>query len=108
MPEASLIPLLIIGIVTLTIALWAASEWYCGIIGRAILADWAEKTGWQMVSIERRLFRRGPFWFWIGFGHPVVFRATMSTPAGERRTGFFRVEVRLLGFATGRIDAKWD
>jgi hypothetical protein len=75
-------------------------------VARSILTYWAQANGFQFISLKRRWFRLGPFW-WRS-GNAVVFRGVMLTATGERRTGYFRVGTFFLGIMIDQVAVEWD
>jgi len=75
-------------------------------VAQRILARWAQANGYQFMSLKRRWFRLGPFW-WRCL-NTIVFRGVVLTAAGERRTGYFRAGAFLLGLMIDRVAVEWD
>jgi len=60
-----------------------------GQVARCLLGRWAGRNGYEFVTLEQKWFHLGPFW--LRGGYAAVFRGTVVTPGGNRRTGYFRV-----------------
>jgi len=75
-------------------------------VGREILIRWDQANGRQFLSLQRRYFRRGPFWWRAG--NAVVFRGKVRTASGEWQAGYFRVGTFFLGLMSDQVSVEWD
>lgn len=70
---------------------------------KAILNHWAKTNGYDIVSKELRLLRRGPFWWKTK--QQEIYYVTVRTPEGQTRRGWVRCGGPLFG--NGAV-VRWD
>ena len=75
--------------------------------GRSMLADWAVRNGFELISAEQCWFWRGPFWWRSGDGN-VVYRVTVRDPDGGTRRGYVRCGSLFLGMWSDAVAVEWD
>lgn len=92
------------GLVVALVAITTLAEY-----GRSgdVLERWAAREGLQILSRERRLLARGPFFFRTTRSQQV-FRVTVRGRDGSVRHGYVRVGGFLLGVLSERADVVWD
>jgi hypothetical protein len=71
-----------------------------------ILKQWAQETGIEIVSAEKRYLRLGPFF--VSTRGQFVFRIVVKDQAGMQRTGWLRVGGLITGVFSDRAEVKWD
>jgi acetamidase/formamidase len=72
-----------------------------------IVRDWAEATGVELISAEKRYVRTGPFFLNHARGQ-FVFRITVRDQAGAERAGWIRVGGWLAGMLSDKTKVIWD
>ena len=65
---------------------------------REILTRWAEENGYEIVSLERCWFWKGPFFFWSSKSQEVHY-VTVRTQDGQLRRGWVRCGGWFWGFS---------
>ena len=71
---------------------------------KAMLEQWADTNGYEIVSSERR-WLGGSFW-WKKSKNQVAYYVTIRTSEGHTRRGWVRCGSRLWG--ADYADVKWD
>ena len=66
------------------------------------MANWAKESGFIILSAQRRLFLKGPFW---QHGVLFVYRIKVRDYEGHEKAGWLRIEVFFFG---PNPDVKWD
>jgi len=69
--------------------------------------QWAATNGLQVLSRERRTFRRGPFFFRTGKGQEVYY-VTAQDQAGNIRRGYVRCGGWVLGMMSDQVSVEWE
>ena len=72
-----------------------------------IVTRWARENGYEIVSSERRVFRRGPFFFWTSEGQEVYY-VTVRTADGQLRRGWLRCGGYFSGLWSDQAEVRWD
>ena len=99
----------------------AAAEWLIGVVvlgvglliilawkipsPRQVLQKWADDRHLTIEAAQRRIWRRGPFW-WRCSTAQAVFRITVREPSGVVRHGYARVG-GFSGFGD-YVEVVWD
>lgn len=73
---------------------------------KRLICQWAEKEGHSIVSIEKRLFRKGPF-YWTSSGSQLVYYVVLTTPHGQRRA-YIRCGGFWAGLLSDNFEIEWD
>lgn len=71
-----------------------------------ILKCWAQTTGVEVVSAEKRYLRLGPFL--MHSRGQFVFRIVVRDQTGLQRTGWLRVGGWLAGVLSDKAEVRWD
>ena len=71
-----------------------------------LLKDWANGNGYQFLSVEYRMFRKGPF-VWSGRGQ-TVYRVEVRDEQGVERKGWVRCGSWWAGVFSDKVEARWD
>lgn len=74
---------------------------------RTLLDRWAEENGYEILSSERRIFSRGPFFWTTGKGQ-VVYYVAVRDSAGNPHSGWVRCGGYFLGLLSDNVDVHWD
>ena len=74
---------------------------------RNMLEAWARENGYNILSSEMRLLRRGPF-FWTTSKNQVVYYVTVQTPDGHNTSGFVRCGGFWWGVFTDKVEVRWE
>ena len=90
-------------IIAVAVPLWV---WYFN-RSRELVSEWASYNRLTLVSVERKLFWLGPFWWRTGKGQ-AVFRVTVRDEAGRRRSGYVRVGGFWSGLLCDQVTVVWD
>lgn len=72
---------------------------------RVETAQWAARSGWQLLEFESR---RGPGPFggtMVGWGH-AYYRFVVSNPDGKKKTGWLRLDIS--AFGGGASEVRWE
>lgn len=80
---------------------WTASK------SRKVIQRWAEEHGFQVVSLEERWLRRGPF-FWTTSRAQTVSYITVIDSANQRRSGWIRCGSWLGGLWSSQVEVRWE
>jgi hypothetical protein len=80
---------------------WSASR------GRTILERWAANNGYRLIDSERRLLRKGPY-FWCSSKGQDVFYVTVEDEQGRVRHGYVRCGGWFLGLLSDEATVEWD
>ena len=93
----------IAGIFIVAIAAW-------GVVrlrrGRAAIQAVLEREGYEVLQMERRIVRQGPFW-WTTTPAQIVFRVLVLEPNGRQRTVWARWGRRWLP-EPDTLELRWD
>lgn len=73
----------------------------------ALLKEWAEENELDIVTRQRRFFRRGPFLFTTSQGQDV-YRVTVVDADGILRAGWVRCGGFFKGMFSDNVDVRWD
>jgi hypothetical protein len=90
----------IIGIVVIAVTLVAYGKWDIS-LSRAVLRDWAEREGLELIESKHRSLFRGPF-TWNSKKEQAVYLIKARTATGTVRTGWVR-----LGQNAWTADVEW-
>ncbi len=71
-----------------------------------LLEQWAAENQYQLLRVQHRLFRRGPFW-WSGKGQ-VIYRVDVRDEQGHDWLGWVRCGHWLTGLFSDAVEARWD
>ena len=71
------------------------------------LQEWARRNGYELLDVQRRIFRRGTFWWRVARGQEV-FRVTVRRGDGVVRSGYVRVGGWFTGQLSGHATEEWD
>ena len=74
---------------------------------RAMLDRWADRNGFRILRVERRDFRRGPFFWSTGRGQ-VVYHIVVVDQHGSRRSGYVRCGSWFWGIWSDHVDVRWE
>jgi hypothetical protein len=74
---------------------------------RSMLAGWADTNGFELLHSERRLFRRGPF-FWTTAKGQEIFYVIVRDRGGETRRGWVRCGSFWGGLFSDKTEVRWD
>jgi hypothetical protein len=72
-----------------------------------MIQRWAEGNGYMILDMERRLFRRGPF-FLTTSRSQTVYYVTLVDPQGGERRGWVRCGSFWLGIFANTVEVRWD
>lgn len=100
--DANFLPLILILFVGLVV--WINVLLYKR--ARQLVYGWAAQGGLQILEMEQRWFRRGPF-FWRTSKGQVVFYVTVRDKA-EKRYAYVKCGGFWLGMFSERIEVSWD
>lgn len=74
---------------------------------QSVLEQWASQNGYEIVESERRILRRGSFWWRTGKGQKV-YRVRIVDRTGRQRSGYVRCGGMFLGMMSDAADVEWD
>jgi hypothetical protein len=74
--------------------------------GRAAIQVALEQAGYEVVKMERRIVRQGPF-LWTTSNSQIVYRVLVSERSGRQRTAWARWGRTWLP-EPDKLDLKWD
>ena len=74
---------------------------------RTMLERWAARNGFRILRMERRDFRRGPF-FWSTARGQVVYHIVVVDRHGRRRSGYVRCGGWFWGVWSEHVDVRWE
>jgi hypothetical protein len=98
--------LMVLGVVGLIVFAFLQMSWHYS-TSQKNLDDWAAKSGFELISAERRSFRRGPFFFFTSEDQEV-YRITVRDQDGQTREGYARTGGWILGQLSDRVEVEWD
>ncbi|HEX3358682.1 MAG TPA: hypothetical protein VHS31_17025, partial [Tepidisphaeraceae bacterium] len=73
----------------------------------SILNQWAQENGFQILSSERKLFLRGPFFF-RSTKHQTIYYVSVRDAAGNIHRGWVRCGGWFGGLWSDTATVKWD
>ncbi|MBX0328360.1 hypothetical protein K2Z83_11800 [Oscillochloris sp. ZM17-4] len=73
----------------------------------AMLAGWAATNGYQLLQVEPRYLRTGPY-FWRRSRSQMIYYVTVSDPRGWPRSGYVRLGSWFWGMRRDQVDVTWD
>jgi hypothetical protein len=73
----------------------------------SLLDQWAERSGYRIVSREYRNVVTGPF-FWTSSEGQTVYRVTVEDRQGNRRSGWARCGGFFFGLLSDKVEVRWD
>ncbi len=73
----------------------------------SILDQWADKSGYRIVSGEYRHLLKGPF-FWTSSRGQTVYYVTVEDEQGNQRHGWVRCGSWLFGLLSDNVEVRWD
>ena len=82
-----------------------ANRWHFQRAAR-ILGRWAADNGYDLLTIEHRFFRLGPFWWRTSKGQ-VVYWVVVQDRSGVQRAGYVRVGSWFFGVLSDTADVIW-
>ena len=94
-------PLIVSGVLTLIV--WLAVSAIK--TSRRRVCRWADENQYTIVTMQLRLFRRGPF-FLKSTGNQVVYRVLVQD-AGEEREAFVKIGGAFVGLLRDRFEVRW-
>ncbi|BCU76300.1 hypothetical protein llg_10150 [Luteolibacter sp. LG18] len=74
---------------------------------RSEVADWLSRNGFQLLEIEARAFKKGPFTF-TGSPNQHVFRIEARDSAGGIVKGWARYGDWVFGWMSDEVEVRWD
>jgi hypothetical protein len=92
--------ILFVILIMLIVILWTFSR------SRRILENWAINNGYQILSVNIRLFRQGPF-FLTTSKNQVVYYVTIQIPEGIKN-GWVRCGSWWWGILQDKAEVIWD
>ena len=96
---------LLFGIVVIIIVIMATMWHYSR--AEDILTRWARENGYEIVSSERRAFRRGPLFFTTSEDQEVYY-VTVRLADGQLRRGWVRCGSWFAGLWSDQAKVEWD
>lgn len=75
---------------------------------RELLDGWAQREGLQLLQVERRYMRRGPFFWSTSKGQEVFFVQVLDSRSGQVRPAWVRVGGWWRGLLSDQVDVRWD
>lgn len=99
-PTHFLLPAAVLALVTLAFS-WSYRR------SREILANWADRNGYQVLSSEFRWFFKGPY-FWKSSKNQTVFRVIVEDETEAVRTAWVRCGSYWWGVFVDEADVIWD
>jgi hypothetical protein len=75
--------------------------------GRQLLEGWAGRQGLDLVDVEVRFLRRGPF-FWTTSNGQLVYYVSLRDGSGEIRRAWVRCGGWFFGMLSDNVDVRWD
>jgi hypothetical protein len=75
--------------------------------GQSLLEDWAQGEGLRIISSERRILRRGSYFFTTGKGQEVYY-VTVEDADGKQRSGYVRCGGYFAGMLSDKVTVRWD
>src|SRR5262249_46893070 len=72
-----------------------------------LLDQWAARNGYRILEIERRRYRKGPFFF-TSSNNQVVYRVTVQDAYGTTHRGWVRCGGYRLGSWSDEVAVQWD
>jgi len=103
-PSGTLVPIVLIAalaIGAISSLLWSYSR------SEALIRSWAIENGCTMISLERRLFLKGPFFLLTSKGQTVYY-VTVQDATGAMRHVWVRCGGYFLGVYSDKVEARWD
>src|SRR5262245_59190883 len=73
----------------------------------AILQNWADEHGYEILQKSHRIFLRGPFFFRTT-RHQTVYRVTVQDKSGDVRTGWVACGSWWFGLCSKEAKVIWD
>jgi hypothetical protein len=71
-----------------------------------VLEKWVSENGYQLLSAQLRLFRKGPYW-WSSRSQSV-YRVEILDAEGNMRSGWVRCGSWWMGVFSDQVEAKLD
>lgn len=99
-------PTAIISIVLPLALVVAALTWWQHSRANEIVRQWAQSTGVELVSAQKRYLRTGPFLLYAR--GQFVFRVVVREHGGGERSGWLRVGGWLAGVLSNKAEIVWD
>lgn len=100
----SLIPIIFgaffVGVIPLFIA-WSLTR------SQRMLDQWAAESHLKLVSANPCWVNRGPF-LWTTSKHQMIYRITVVSEDGERRSGWARCGTFFGGLFADSVEVRWD
>ncbi len=93
-------------ILLLAAAVIAGAAWHFQ-RGRSMLAAWAARHGYALLSADRCVFWTGPFWWRAGKDN-LVYRVRVRDRDGLERSGYARCGGVFLGMLSDQVTVEWD
>ena len=75
---------------------------------RELLDQWAQREGFQLLAVERRYMRRGPFFWTTSKGQEVFFVQVLDLQSGQVRPAWVRVGGWWRGLLSDQVDVRWE
>jgi hypothetical protein len=96
----------LLGMIALVVFAVAIMAWHYS-RARSVLEEWAGTNGYEILSSERRWFRRGPFWWSTSRGQEVCY-VTVRTSDGQVKRGWVRCGNWFFGLLMNDAAVRWD
>jgi hypothetical protein len=74
---------------------------------RSLLDGWARSQGFRIVSREKCLFFKGPFFLTTAKGQDVYY-VTVKDAQGQTRRGYVRVGGLFFGMLSENVEVRWE
>lgn len=98
-------PLTILGILAVIgLITWFNIAWFAK--AKQLIRQWASDNHYNVVSIEYRLFRKGPF-TWNSSKGQLVYFVSLSTTDGPRKA-FIRCGSFWAGMLSDNVEVVWE
>ncbi|MBN1657432.1 MAG: hypothetical protein JXA93_03470 [Anaerolineae bacterium] len=91
--------LIVVGLVALVIYVHISRS-------QKLLRRWADENGYELLNVEHRMFRKGPF-VWSSRGQ-TVYRVEVRDKGGIVRKGWVRCGSWWAGVFSDKVEARWD
>ena len=96
------VPLLLLFAVIIAVALW----WNFS-RSRALLRQWAQENGYEILESHYRVFRKGPF-FWTSSRGQTVYYVKTRDRQGYLRSGWVRCGSWWWGLWSDQTEVRWE
>jgi hypothetical protein len=93
-------------VLALTLSYAVVSVIYGASVSKDVLRDWANKNDYTILTLQRRHFLRGPFFFCGNRCH--VFRILIEDQSGRTHRGWFCCYGFWTGILNSNTHVKWD